>query len=115
MRFNDCPSVEILFCKFTNEAKARVPTLSFMEQAHIFAIRKQKDKKSEIIPLKNSKMKREVRHLLPFFSCQPGAKSGDGLILRLKDTDGKREKKIVGRMSRLSQPFRYILRWHFRR
>ena len=36
-----CSSVEILLCKFTNEAKARELTLSFLEQADTFAFGEQ--------------------------------------------------------------------------
>ena len=40
-----CYRVEILFCKFTNEAGAKVPTLSFLEQADTFAVGEQEDKR----------------------------------------------------------------------
>jgi hypothetical protein len=47
MTFKSLWSVEILLYVFTNEARAKVPTLSFLEQANIFAVGEQKDKQSE--------------------------------------------------------------------
>jgi len=40
------------------------------------------ERQTDGIPLKIQKEQRDVRLLLPFFSCHSEAKSGDGLILR---------------------------------
>ena len=44
-----CQSVEIIFDKFTNEAKAKVLTLSFVEQANTFAIGSRKNRKKNFL------------------------------------------------------------------